>query len=315
MHQKKSLAGAVIALAFLSLFWGYNWVVMKAVMHDVGPFDFSAMRTSIGAGVLFAALLWRRRSLKPVAVLPTLLLGLLQTAAFTALIQWALIDGGAGKVAMLAYTMPFWALLMAWVVLKERLRSLQWGAVAVAAVGLVAILEPWSQHASVSSNAKALTAGVVWAASAILAKRIRGSVKVDLLSLTAWQMLFGAIALILVACWVPSPPIRITGYFVGALAFNGVLCTGLAWLLWLYVLDTLPTGVASLASLAVPVIGFLSAWIELGERPSSAELTGMALIITALGLLGILGIQRGAPAPASLARSRPDTAPDAATGR
>jgi drug/metabolite transporter (DMT)-like permease len=79
-------------------------------------------------------------------------------------------------------------------------------------------------------------------------------------------------------------------------AYTAVVGTGLAWLLWLYVLDKLPAGIAGLGSLAIPAIGVLSAWLQLGERPRTSELSGMMLIVIALGLLARVGMrQLGTP--------------------
>ena len=63
-------------------------------------------------------------------------------------------------------------------------------------------------------------------------------------------------------------------------------------MLWLYVLDKLPAGVAGLSSLSVPAVGVLAAWLELGERPSGSETVGMILIAAALGLLSVIAIAR-----------------------
>lgn len=286
---------AVAAFVLLSLIWGYNWVVMKKVLQFADPVDFTALRVIFGTIALFVLMLLRRMPLRPVALGPTIVLGLLQCGAFSVLIQLALVHGGAGKTAVLVYVMPFWLLPMAWAFLGERVRGLQWVAVAMAALGLVFVLEPWSVQASLVSNAVALLASIVWASAAIYAKRLRARVRLELVSLTAWQMLFGAIVLAAVAWLVPSRPIDPTPYFFGALAYNAILATALAWLLWLFVLDRLPAGVAGLSSLAVPAVGVLSAWVELGERPSLAEGCGMALIAAALALLSWL-VLRATPA-------------------
>src|SRR5690606_20745072 len=232
---------ALLALAALSLIWGYNWVVMKQVIEYVDPFDFSAIRTVLGAATLFLVLLVLRKPMSLVAARQVVLLGVLQTGAFTALIQWALVAGGAGKTAVLVYTMPFWVIPMAWWVLGERVRGLQWVAIAIAGSGLVLVLQPWSMGGSALSNLLAVGGGVTWAASAVLAKRMRRDHAFDLLALTAWQMLFGAIALSVLAVLHPSRPIDPTPYFYGALLFNAVFATGLAWLLWLYILQRLST--------------------------------------------------------------------------
>lgn len=278
---------ALLALVVLSLIWGYNWVVMKQVIQYVDPLDFSAIRTALGAATLFVVLVMLRKPMTLVAARQVMLLGVLQTAAFTALIQWALVAGGAGKTAVLVYTMPFWVIPIAWWVLGERVRGLQWAAIAVAALGLVLILEPWAVRGSAFSNLLAIGAGLTWAASAVVAKRMRLAREFDLLALTAWQMLFGALALCIVALLLPSRPIDPTPYFFGALAFNALFATGLAWLLWLYILQHLSAGMAGLSALGIPMIGVLAGWIELGERPSGAEFAGMLLIGGALALTSL----------------------------
>ncbi|MCC4118402.1 DMT family transporter [Aromatoleum toluclasticum] len=282
MNRDRSLILAGGAMLLVSLIWGYNYVVMKRVMQYVDPFDFSALRTLIGAISLFAVLALRRRSLRLVAPGTTLWLGLLQTAAFTGLLQCALVGGGAGKTAVLVYTMPFWLMAMAWMFLGERMRGVQWLANGLALAGLVLVLEPWRMHGDVISAALGVSAGFVWAISAVLVKRLRAKVQVDLLSLTAWQMLFGSLVLCVLAWVLPSEPPRITPYFVGALAYNALFATALAWLLWLFILDRLPAGLAGLSSLAVPAVGVLSGWVELGERPDTMESLGMVCIAAAL---------------------------------
>ena len=278
---------ALLALVALSLIWGYNWVVMKQVIDYVDPFDFSAIRAAFGALTLFGVLALLRRPMRIGAWREVVLLGLLQTGAFTALIQWALVTAGAGKTAVLVYTMPFWVLPMAWLALGERVRGVQWLGIALAASGLVLVLEPWSLGGSVLGNLLAVLAGAIWAASSVLAKSMRQRHKFDLLALTAWQMLFGAIALCVFAGLHPSRPIEPSPYFFGALFFNAVFATGLAWVLWLYILQHLSAGMAGLSVLGVPLVGVLAGWIELGERPTAAEFAGIALIVGALGLVSL----------------------------
>ncbi|TMW75779.1 DMT family transporter, partial [Thauera sp. UPWRP] len=139
--------------------------------------------------------------------------------------------------------------------------------------------------------------GVTWAAASVQAKRMRRAHDFDLLSLTAWQMLFGAVALCVLALLHPSRAIDATPYFWGALVFNAVFATGLAWLLWLFVLQRLSTGVAGLSALGIPMVGALAGWIELGERPTPVEFAGMALIVGALALVSLWSLRqaRGAP--------------------
>ncbi|MFH0917228.1 MAG: DMT family transporter [bacterium] len=275
---------AVLALLVLALIWGYNWVVMKVGMEYSQPFTFAALRMFLGAVSLFIVLPVLRRSLRPRALGLTTLLGLLQTTGFAGLAMWALESGGAGKTAILAYTMPFWLLLMAWVVLGERLRRFQWVAVALAFVGLMLILSPWRLSGGFS-DLLAVAGAICWGASAVVAKVLRKRHEVDLLSLTAWQMLLGSLPLVLVAFLTWSGPPVWSGSFVAALAYNVIPSTALALVLWFFVLHNLRAGTAGLGSLLTPVIGVASAWIQLGERPDVAEALGVAAIVGALVLL------------------------------
>jgi len=273
-------------LAILALVWGYNWVVMKIGLRYSQPFTFAALRTFLGAVVLFGLLVALRRPLRPRALVLTGLIGLLQTTGFVGLAMWALASGGAARTSVLVYTMPFWLVLMAWVVLGERLGRLQWAAVAVAFGGLVLVLSPWRLH-GLSSSLLAVGAGFLWAASAIVAKILQRRHDVDLLSLTAWQMLLGSVPLVAIAFLTSSGPPVWSAALVWTLAYNVLLANALAWFLWLYTLRVLSAGRAGLGTLATPVVGVTAAWIQLAERPSLAETIGMALVVGALGLASL----------------------------
>jgi drug/metabolite transporter (DMT)-like permease len=283
---------ALMALAAIALLWGYNWVVMKEVLVYVGPFDFSALRTVFGAVSLLLAVMVTRRRMRIVALPRVIVLGILQTGVFSILVQTALINGAAGKTSILAYTMPFWVIPMAWLAFGERVRGLQWMALALAGVGLVLIFEPWAVNANLQSSLLAVAAGLCWAFATIIAKSIRRDFAIDALSLTIWQMLFGALALCIAAWLVPERPISPTPYFYMALIYNSIIATGLAWFLWLFALQHLSAGVTGMSSLGVPVVGVLAGWLQLGERPSATELVGMAMIAAALAVISMRGMRR-----------------------
>ncbi|MFA7437168.1 DMT family transporter [Castellaniella sp.] len=278
---------ALLALAAMAVTWGYNWVIMKKVLLYVGPMDFQAMRNLFGALVLLAIMLVRRMPLRMTSWRRVLLFGLLQTTGFCIFVQLALVYGGVGKSSMLTYTMPFWVIPMAWISFGERIRGLQWLALAIAAAGLVLILEPWHGQASIVSEVMALLAGLCWALAMITTKWIKRDCPMDVLPLTAWQMLFGALALCVVAWLVPERPVDPTPYFWGAILYNVFISTALAWTLWVFALQHLSAGVVGLSALGVPVVGTLSAWLQLGEQPAGMELAGMVLIVLALVVLSL----------------------------
>jgi drug/metabolite transporter (DMT)-like permease len=236
--------------------------------------------------------------------MPTLiLLGIMQTSGFTGLLIWALVEGGAGKTAVLTYTMPFWVMVLAWPMLGEKLRGLQWPAAILSTMGMLFILDPLHLGTDTFSMFLAVLSGIFWALSVILAKKLhQRSPDLDLLTLTAWQMFFGSIPLVVVALLVPSAPIQWTPYFIGAVIFNSVFCNALAWLLWLYALQRLSAGVASMSSMLAPVIGVLAAWVQLHEVPSATELIGMTLIAASLVIISMISIRKHTPIDPAMAQ-------------
>ena len=269
-----------LALVVLALVWGYTWVTIKIATEDASPYVVAASRLVIAAAILFALLALTRRSLKPTPFVPTLILGLLQTTGWTLLQTLAVAQAGAGKSAVLGYTMPFWAALLAWPFLGERIAGLRWVALALAALGLAFVVAPLNAHSFVADGL-AVLAGLSWGASAVYAKWLRRRHDVELLSLTTWQMLWGTLPLVVLMLAIGGP-VRWTGSFVASMAFMSIGGAALGWFLWMFILSRLPAGVAGIASLATPVVGVLAAAIQLHEIPSRSELGGMALIVAAL---------------------------------
>jgi drug/metabolite transporter (DMT)-like permease len=298
MTSKKSdLLGPASALIALAFIWGYNWVVMKVALEDASPVNFTALRSLLSGAMMFAVLIVLRRPLMPVRGWSLVVLGLLQTTGFVGFTALALETGAAGKSAVLAYTMPFWTLLMTGPLLGEWMPRSQWPAVALAVAGLVGILSPWNESIAGAASLFSLGAAWAWAISNIVAKRMKldGS---ELLNVTAWQTLYGGVCLGVLTLFADNEPMHFTFRFTMALIFNVVFATALAWLLWLYALNKMSAAASGLAVLGVPVVAIAAAWLQLGERPTSGEGAGMLLIVVALAWLSVSGsrqIARGAP--------------------
>ena len=293
-----ALRKAIMALALLSIIWGYNWVVMKQAMAYAGPFTFSAFRFGIGAlslapVLLFLKLPFRvpRSEWKTVAWLSFLLV------VNFGFVMTALIVGGAGKISVLVYTMPFWALILARFMLHERLRRWQWITVGMAFLGLVVLIDPIHQHSRVLPSVLAVIAGLFWAASVIVVKEMQRRESVSMVTLTFWQGLIACLGFVIAGFMFPQRDIHWTPMLVWLIFYCAVISTALAWLLFYYALKRMPAGLAGLSTLATPVVGVLSAWIALGEKPNSVEATGMAMIGAALGMLALVPIvlRRGDP--------------------
>ena len=301
MNKNNHYASAITALLILAVIWGYNWVVMKVALQYSTASQFAAMRTLGGGLFLLGLMAIMRKPLKPREIPSTIMLGLLQTTGFTGFIIWALVEGAAGKTSVLSFTMPFWVLLLAWPLLGERIRGAQWGAVLLALFGLAFLLEPWNLSGNFISMSLAVLAGISWALSVVFHKRLTRRVPdLDLLSFTAWQMLFGSVPIVLFALSEIGEPIQWTSGYIVAVIYSVILANALGWWLWLFALQRLPAGAASMNSLLIPAIAVLSAWLQLGEVPSTAETIGMSLIGIALAIITFRGVKRHEPVDSAM---------------
>lgn len=283
----------LLALAVLSLTWGYSWIAAKQGLAHAPPFAFAAWRCLGGAAALFAVLKVLGRPLFLVAPGATLAIGLTQVAGFMLFQTWALVEGGPGKTAVLIFTMPIWTLLMAWPILGERVRGKQWLAAVCTLAGLLLIIEPWDMQTSLFSKFLGLMAALCWGVGTILVKRLRAARPVDLLTLTAWQMAIGAVPLVLLAAVVPERPTEWSLAYLGILAFMSIVSTALGWWLWIWILDRVPAWEASLSVLGTPVVAILSSRLIFEEQFKPAEVGGILLIGGGLALLSLLGWAAG----------------------
>jgi len=277
----------VVAMAAMVLIWGYSWVVMKIGLRHARPLDFAVLRVGIGCVLLFAIVAARRGRLVLPRYRMAVVLGLLQVTLFVALTQFALYFAGPGRTSVLVFTMPFWMIVFAHFLLRERMRGPQWLAVALGFAGLVLIIEPW-KLTNLAGSLLSVAGGAVWAIAAVLSKRWP-TAHIDPLVFTAWQLLFGFAGLFVLAALNPPHPIEWDAEFWAALLFSSALATAAGWWLWTYVLAHMPAGIAGLNSLGIPVIAVLSSALQLGERPPALELAGMVVIGVALALLAATG--------------------------
>ena len=296
----RSRRAAYVALALLTLLWGFNWIVMKAALLHAHPLEFNVHRTWLAIVALFAVLIARRGRVWPQSWRAVLVTAVFQTTINFGATTMAVAGGGAGRTSVLVFTMPFWTLLIARPVLHERVRGLALAAIVFAFAGLLLVVEPWAWHGDLAPKLWAALSGFGWAAGTISMKYFQRDRDFDMLSFIAWQMLIGVLPLTLLPGWFGVPPTQWSVAQVALLLFVGVVSTAGGFLLWMEILRWLPAGTASLNMFAVPVIALLSSMAVFGERLAPNEWVGIALIGVGLGLLtaqALLRGRRGEPVP------------------
>lgn len=298
VHSRRA---AYVALALLTLVWGFNWIVMKAALMHADPLAFNVHRTGIAVAVLFAALIARGGRFWPHRWRAVLVTALFQTVINFGATTLAVAGGGAGRTSVLVFTMPFWTLLIAWPVLHERIRVAQAVAIAFAFAGLVLVVAPWSWHGDLMPKLWAVLSGFGWAGGTVAMKYYQRDRDFDMLSFVTWQMALGVLPLMLLPWLFDVPATQWSVAQAGLLFIVGVIATAGGFLVWMEILRWLPAGTASLNMFAIPVIALLSSMAVYGERLAGNEWLGIALIGVGLALIVVqarLASSRRAPLPA-----------------
>jgi drug/metabolite transporter (DMT)-like permease len=304
VHSRRA---AYVALLVLTALWGANWTVMKFALESADPIVLNAQRTWLATVTLFAVLIWQRRPFWPTSWVAVAITGVFQTTLNFGSTTMALAGGGAGRTSVLVFTMPFWTLLLAWPLLNERVRGIQWFAIGFAFAGLVLVVAPWDWQGDLTPKLWAVLSGFGWAAGTVLAKYFqRRDARFDPLNFIAWQMLLGVLPLTALPVILTLPPTQWSVTFVLLLVYIAVLSTSVGFLLWLAVLRFLPAGTASLNMFAIPVIALVSSMLVFGERLTANEWIGIACIGAGLAIIGFTAWldaragKRGLPAPTPL---------------
>jgi len=270
----------ILSVVLMTFFWGYNWVVMKQAVQLVGPWEFAFIRNFFGAFILLLLLAFMHKSLKIINFKFVFLIGMFQMIGFTVLVLVALVHGGTAKTSVLTFTMPIWANLLALYFLKEKMTNKQILAIAISLIGLILIFDPVHKNADFNSMLIAISAGFFWGCGVISVKKYNEKYpQVELLNLTAWQMLLGSLPILVVILSKGMEIYEINPYFWKASLYNIIFCNALAWLLWNYGVKHLKTSEVSTISLLAPVIGSLAAFLELHEALKINESIGLIMIL------------------------------------
>jgi drug/metabolite transporter (DMT)-like permease len=277
-------AKAKLLLVLLALAWGLSWPIMKIALDEMGVFTFRALGFSISTVCLFALIRLQRRDPfipRGVARLHVAAATVVNVIGFGLFSSFAQLAATTSRVVIINYSMPVWSSLLAWLLLGERLNMRTTIGLALCVGGLTTLLYPVADAQSVDGLLLALGCAFCWAAGTIYMKwaRIPG----DLLTIAAWQIAIGAVFFgggLFIFQGTPVPaPVSLPAML--AVLYNGIIGIGLAYVLWFAIIERLPTAIASLGSLATPVIGVVSSMLILGERPTTADLVGFALIFAA----------------------------------
>ena len=289
MVQRQSVgASSLLQIVILALVWGCNWPVIKYGVTELRPLTFRAATLGFAAlGLLLVSKLSGESIRIPRALWAKVIaLAVVNIVGWNALIVFGVQQMSAGRSAILAYTMPIWAVLFGLGLLHEPLSKLKIAGLVLGMCGMVVLLGDDIQtlRRSPFGALFVLGAAVTWAFGTVLLRRWK--VPVPQNTLTGWMMLLGWIPIaVCVPLFDPHPLaslVTMSGMAWFAVLYNIFLAGTLAYWAWFKMARTLPVAVSSLSSLPVPVVGVLSGMLFLGEQPGASEFVALALVLASL---------------------------------
>jgi drug/metabolite transporter (DMT)-like permease len=279
-------------LAITAFTWGLNYPVLKFAVTAWPPFTFRLFSGLAGAAfVAIIALargerMWPRRGQWPRLVIASVL-NLTSWMVFaTASFIW--LDGS--EAAIIAYTMPVWAAIMAWPVLGERPTLLRLAGLALGVGGVVVLMAgQLLNHPAALLAAKLpgvaciLTTALMFAGGAVFTKRY--PIQMPPFSNVAWQIVIGGLPLMVAApLFDHANPAGIDAIGWAAFAYVAFVALCVSYLAWFRALALLPASLAATGTLLVPVVGVASSALLLGESLGARQLVALAMTLSGVTL-------------------------------
>lgn len=271
-----------LCLGVTAFGWALNWPLMKILLQQWPPLFSRGLAGVVSALILFSIAKARGQAIDvPRAAVPRLLF-----APFTNVVAWmgfgtvAMKFVPVGQGALIVYTMPIWAMLLAWPLAGTRPTLADLAALVLGIGGLAVLLG----GGGLSVDAGWLL-GVVLLFSAAILFAIgnilnRAPFPMPPLVVVAWQVGLGCLVMLIFGVAFEGPN-------YGALTAGGLACQiymtlvpmGICYLTWFETLRRLPPASASTGMLLVPLIGVISAALILGEPLGLREVLAMALVL------------------------------------
>jgi drug/metabolite transporter (DMT)-like permease len=243
------------------------------------------LRFAVALAILWPIARWRGEPRVPMRITaPMGLLGVALTFMFQNL---GLARTSAMNASLLQGAVPILTLLLATVILGERLGVRRTLAVGVAMIGVLVVTLPSGNGLRMpgAGDGLVLASAGCFALFVILGRRafpVYGTFSV-LAGMAAWGTA-ALLPLVVAETWVAGPPAipLEAGVLV---AYLGAGCSALTYALWGYALRHIEAGRAAIFDSLIPVVGVTTAVLVLQEAPLAWHLIGGALVVAGVWIV------------------------------
>jgi len=271
-----------IALAvFVAVIWGFNFVMIKAGLDELPPVLLCALRFFFAA---FPAIFFVQRP--AIAFRRVLLFGFTMFALQFTLLFFGMAAGvTAGLASLLLQVQVFFTMLLAVLFLDEKPSGWQIAGAIVAFSGIGLVATNLGGDISALGMMLIVAAAASRGAGNLISKRLG---KIDMLALVIWGSFVAWPPLLLASfileqdAWNLASLSGLTWRSFASIGYNAYPVTLLGFAAWNWLLSRYPAATVAPFSLLVPVFGFASSALVLGEPIHSWKVIAAALIMAGL---------------------------------
>ncbi|MFE4894913.1 DMT family transporter [Peribacillus butanolivorans] len=262
---------------------GSSFAVGKIGLSYSSPLLLAALRFTL-AGLLMAVIVIALKRPHPESKrnwIKMLIIGTFQTAGVMGCIFLSLRTITASESSILTFTNPLLVVLFGTVFLQTRYKLYQWIGVLLGLVG-VSITMGTQIEFKIGILFGILSA-VFWAISTLLVKK--WGLFFDTWVLSAYQMLFGGLLLLLSSFILEKPVFILNGNSLFILLWLSIMSSIVQFAVWYYLLQKGDPGKTSAFLFLAPFFGVLSGWLLLGETLYPSIIVGGLFIIIGVYLI------------------------------
>jgi drug/metabolite transporter (DMT)-like permease len=281
---------AYLGAVFAVVVWGASFIATKIALRQTDPFTVICLRFGIGILILFAAVAKRGEFTWPGwrAVVTFVAIGTLGITLHQWLQVTGLVTAQASTTAWIITATPLAIALVGWAALGERLRWRQWTGIALGAAGVLLVVSrgEWAALAAGSfgsfGDLLVSLSTITWAVFSVASRKAlqRHAAAPMMLYVMAGGWVMSAVPWALAGGLGRVALLQPTGW--AAIAFLGILCSGLAYIFWYDALRVLPTArVGSLLYLE-PLVTMGVAAVLLGEPIRISSIVGGVVILAGI---------------------------------
>jgi drug/metabolite transporter (DMT)-like permease len=271
-----------LELALLGAIWGGSFLFMRIAATDFGPFALVEVRLALGA-VILTPMLWRERaSFTRRTTVRLAGIGLINSAIPFVLFAWGAERAPAGIGAITNALTVMFAALVAFLLYREPIGPWRLAGLAAGFFGVIVLASDRASGAGVLPAAVAgTTAAACYGLGVNLVRRYLAGVAAS--AIAAATLLCASVLMLPFAIgnW-PSHALSAKSWLSAILL--GILCTGVAFVLYYRLILRIGAPRAATVTYLVPLFSVLWAWTFLGEALTARMAIAGGLILGGVAL-------------------------------